>query len=128
MTGTCLLVGATALSLASGGFDLSWRHSVEKTEWRESWRVEDGALRLTEAAVKGSGAGMDPGPGARLEAGWWVWTPTLAPVPDLTLAASGATGGGWQLCDGTTCREIGADPGAAIRLAPCPGPGHATGP
>ena len=50
MTGACLLVGATALTLASGGFDLTWRHSVERTEWRESWRVADGVLRLTEAA------------------------------------------------------------------------------
>ncbi len=121
MSAACLLVGATALTLSSGGFDLSWRHSVEKTEWRESWVVEGDALRLTEAAVKGSGAGMDPGPGARLEDGWWIWTPDLPPVPALTLAASGATGGGWSLCDGETCLEIGAAAGDAIRLAPCPG-------
>ncbi|WP_347310322.1 DUF1850 domain-containing protein [Defluviimonas sp. SAOS-178_SWC] len=120
MTGPCLLVGATMLTLASGSFDLTWRHSVEKTEWRESWRIEGRTLRLTEAAVKGSGAGMDPGPGARLEDGWWIWTPDLPPVPDLTLAASGATGGGWRLCDADTCHEIGERPGTAIRLAPCP--------
>ncbi len=128
MSGACLLVGATAVALASGGFDLTWRHSVEKTEWRESWNVAEGALQLTEAAVKGSGAGMDPGPGARLERGWWVWAPELPPVPALTLAASGATGGGWRLCDGATCREIGAAPGAAIRLAPCPDDPDATRP
>lgn len=121
MSGTCLLVGATALTLASGGFELSWRHSVEKTEWRESWTVGEDGLRLTEAAVKGSGAGMDPGPGAVLVEGWWVWTPDLPAVPDITLAASGATGGGWRLCDGVACRVIGASPGAAIRLAPCGG-------
>lgn len=121
MSATCLLVGATALTLASGGFELSWTHSVERTGWRESWRVEPGGLRLSEAAVKGSGAGMDPGPGARLERGWWVWRPDLPPVPALALAASGATGGGWRLCDGATCHEIGADPGAVIRIAPCGG-------
>ncbi len=121
MSGACLLVGATALTLASGGFDLTWRHSVEKTEWRESWAVGEKGLRLTEAAVKGSGAGMDPGSGAILEGDWWVWTPDLPPVTNLTLAASGATGGGWRLCDGATCHEIGAGPGAAIRLAPCGG-------
>lgn len=121
MSATCLLVGATALTLASAGFDLTWRHSVEKTEWRESWVVVDGRLRLAEAAVKGSGAGMDPGPGARLEDGWWVWTPDLPPVPSLTLAASGATGAGWRLCDAATCREIGAAAGAALHVAPCGG-------
>ena len=80
---------------------------------------------LTEAAVKGSGAGMDPGPGAVLVEDWWVWAPDLPAVPDLILAASGETGGGWRLCDGAICHEIGAGPGAAIRLAPCDGPADA---
>lgn len=120
MSAACLLVGATALTLASGGFELSWRHSVEKVAWREQWSVTPAGLKLTGAAVKGSGAGMEPGPGARLVNGWWVWTPAMATVPALELAASGATGGGWRLCDGTRCREIGAEPGAGIRLAPCP--------
>lgn len=122
MTASCLMVGAAALTLSSGQFDLSWTHSVEKTGWRERWAVEGQALRLTEAAVKGSGAGMDPGPGAVLEGDWWVWTPDLAPLPGITLAASGATGGGWTLCADGTCREIGKDAGAALRLAPCPPP------
>ncbi|MDI3336066.1 DUF1850 domain-containing protein [Defluviimonas aestuarii] len=124
MSLACLLVSASAtttLTLASASFDLSWRHSVEKTEWRETWIVEGGRLHLTEAAVKGSGAGMDPGKGAALIDGWWVWTPDLPPVPNLTLAASGATGGGWRICDGTICHEIGAEPGEAIRLSPCKG-------
>ena len=121
MTAACLLVGATTLTLHSGGFDLSWRHSVEKTEWREHWIVAGPRLMLTRAAVKGSGAGMDPGPGARLEGDWWVWEPDLAPVTELTLAVSGATGGGWTLCDGPICQEIGAEPGTPLRLAPCQG-------
>lgn len=119
MTTACLMIGATALGLSSGGFDLRWHHSVEKTEWRESWVVEGTYLRLTEAAVKGSGAGMDPGEGARLDNGWWVWQPDLPPVPEITLAASGATGAGWRICDGPDCHEIGADPGEAVLLAPC---------
>jgi hypothetical protein len=119
MSATCLLVGATTLTLASTGFDLNWHHSVEKTGWRESWIVEGGGLHLVEAAVKGSGAGMDPGDGARLVDGWWVWIPKLPPVPELTLAASGATGGGWRICDGIICHEIGAEPGSAVKLAPC---------
>ncbi len=119
MSTACLLVGTTVLALASQGFDLSWNHSVEKTVWREHWVIEGGRLRLTEAAVKGSGAGMDPGPDAVLENGWWIWAPLLPPVPRLNLAASGATGGGWTICDGSDCHEIGQSPGVAIEISPC---------
>jgi hypothetical protein len=115
------MIGVTALALAGQGFTLSWEHSVEKVEWRETWEVAADGLRLTEAAVKGSGAGMEPGEGARLDGGWWVWTPRLPPVPALDLAASGATRGGWLLCADGGCREIGAAPGEAVRLRPCPG-------
>jgi hypothetical protein len=116
------MLGAMALALAGSQFTLSWEHSVEKVEWRETWAVTPAGLRLTGAAVKGSGAGMEPGEGAVLERGWWVWRPDLAPVPELVLAASGATRGGWRLCSGGECREIGAAPGAPVRLAPCPEP------
>ncbi len=83
MTG-CLMAGATMLALASGSsFTLEWTHSVERQSWRESWEVTaDHRLHLTEAAVKGSGAGMEPGPGGHFEDGWWVWAPDLPPVPD----------------------------------------------
>ena len=116
----CLMVGAAVLTLAAPEFTLAWQHSVEKVEWREAWVVEAAGLRLTEAAVKGSGAGMEPGEGAVLRDGWWAWAPALPPVAQLVLAASGATGQGWRLCSGGSCREIGADPGAPLVLAPCP--------
>jgi hypothetical protein len=115
---SCLMVGLIALHLASQDFTLHWTHSVEKVEWVESWQVQSDGLRLTGAKVKGSGAGMEPDDGAVLRDGWWVWS-TDRFMPDLELAASGATGGGWQICDGDSCTEIGAKPGAAIRLAPC---------
>ena len=116
----CLWAGAVATVLAAPDVTLSWTHSVEKTEWRETWEEAPGGLRLRQAAVKGSGAGMEPGEGARLEGGWWVWSPEDAlVVPELWLAASGATGGAWALCSGGECRELGAVPGQALRLAPC---------
>jgi hypothetical protein len=46
--------------MAMQSFTLVWTHSVERTEWRESWRVTPAGLVLTEARVKGSGAGMEP--------------------------------------------------------------------
>jgi hypothetical protein len=116
----CLLIGAALLSLAEPHFTLEWEHSVEKTAWRESWRIEPAGLRLIEAAVKGSGAGMDTGEGAKESSGWWVWQPNVAPIATLALAASGMTRGGWQLCSGGNCTEIGAAAGAALVLRPCP--------
>ncbi|MCS0496822.1 DUF1850 domain-containing protein [Ancylobacter sp. MQZ15Z-1] len=121
--GACLMVGAKAVMLAASTFTLSWTHSVERTGWSETYRVEKAGLQLVEARVMGSGAGMDPGEGARLEGEWWVWKPTLGPVPELVLAASGATVGGWHLCEGgwpgSACRTLGASAGAPIRVRTC---------
>ncbi|WPY95163.1 DUF1850 domain-containing protein [Limimaricola variabilis] len=114
----CLMVGVAALGLATGAFELSWTHSVEKVEWRERWRVERDALELVEARVRGSGAGMEPGPDAVLRDGWWVWSPGLV-VPSLSLAASGATGAGWQLCADGQCRELATQAGDPVTLTPC---------
>ncbi len=114
----CLAAGALVLTLVTPAFTLEWQHSVEKTGWRESWIVGPGGLRLTEAAVKGSGAGMDPGTGARLLDGWWVWAPDLPPQAKLTLAGSGATNGGWTLCADGACHAL-PETGAPLTLAPC---------
>ncbi len=117
MTG-CLMVGASLLALAAPDFTLEWLHSVEKTRWRETWQITADGLHLSEAAVKGSGAGMEPGDGALLSDGWWVWQPQLAPQPTLTLATSGATGSGWLLCSGGICHDI-PEAGASVVLRPC---------
>jgi hypothetical protein len=122
----CLLVAGVALALSEPRFVLGWTHSVEHTGWREVWVLEAGGLRLVEAAVKGSGAGMEPGNGAVLRAGWWVWQPALPVQPSIMLAASGATGAGWQLCSGGACHGIGATARAPVRLEPC-GDGHGNG-
>ena len=114
----CLLIGSLAVAVG-GGFSLSWTHSVERVDWQESWIVQDDRLVLTEARVRGSGAGMEPGENARRQDGWWVWNPGIT-TPQIVLAASGATGGGWQLCTDDGCRELGAKAGEAITLRPCP--------
>ena len=116
----CLLAGMVTLALSGADFRLEWTHSVERQIWREEWRIEGDKLVLAGAAIKGSGAGMEPGPDARLVDGWWVWTPDLPPRDKLILAASGATGGGWRICDDATCREIGTARSDPIILRPCP--------
>lgn len=118
---TCLMAGAVALALASPGFTLHWTHSVEKTEWVETWEIRPHSLYLAQARVTGSGAGMEPGEGAVADNGGWIWSPDIE-VPELSLAASGSTGAGWRLCDGTTCHTLGDTPGRPIRLAPCDSP------
>jgi hypothetical protein len=110
---------SATLCLAAGLFTLSWTHSVERIEWRERWAVTDAGLILQEARVKGSGAGMEPGEDARREDGWWVWQPQMPPLPQLMLAASGATTSGWTLCDAGGCRELGRQSGEPIVLRPC---------
>ena len=116
---SCLLIGAVALTLSGDRFTLEWTHSVEKVAWREEWIVNQDGMRLMIAAVKGSGAGMEPGPDARLQDGWLVWQPKAPPVRELALAASGATGGGWRIC-GAECVVLGQDAGAPLVLRPCP--------
>lgn len=124
----CVATTAVALTIAAEAFTLAWTHSVEKTEWRERWRVQAGTLVLEEARVRGSGAGMDPPEGSVLQGGWWVYRAERR-LEDLRLAVSGATGGGWRLClDGQPCRDLEAwlrrdgVPPDAIRLSartPC---------
>lgn len=113
--------GGKAIALAAGLFTLSWTHSVEKTTWQESWAATPDGLVLKEAKVKGSGAGMEPGEGARRKDGWWIWEPKMAPLPALVLASSGATGAGWTLCGSGGCQELGRETGASIVLRPCAG-------
>ena len=115
----CLMVGAALLSLPTPDFTLRWTHSVEKIDWVEQWQITNPTLTLTRAAIKGSGAGMEPADDAKLENGWWVWRP-MTQIPELTLAASGATGAGWHLCTQTNCQDLGLNAGPPITLKPCP--------
>ncbi|HEX2146208.1 MAG TPA: DUF1850 domain-containing protein [Pseudorhizobium sp.] len=116
----CLLSGGKTTVVAASLFTLSWTHSVQKTEWRETWAVTTQGLKLTQAAVESSGAGMEPGADAVLKDGWWTWVPNLPVQPRLTLAASGATGGGWTLCHDEGCSEIGSRAGETAVLTACP--------
>lgn len=115
----CILAGGKTVTLAAAAFTLAWTHSVEKISWQEDWIVAPDGLRIAEARVQGSGAGMEPPEGSVFRDGWWVYAPKLGTLPRLVLAASGATGEGWTLCADTGCMELGATAGEPVTLEPC---------
>lgn len=120
MTALCLTAGALAVRLLWPDFTLAWTHSVQKTEWQEDYAVAPDALKLKRARVRGSGAGMEPGPDAKLVDGWYVWTPGRD-VADLILARSGAVEE-YRLCHDGQCRSLNALIGGApdaVKMAPC---------
>jgi hypothetical protein len=113
----CLATAGMVSALAASSFTLSWTHSVEKTQWRETWQVLDTALLPVEASVEGPGAGIDLPADAVWAEGRWTYVPRLSSVPELVLAASGMTPSPWRLClpDGT-CRDLGARAGDVTRI------------
>lgn len=115
----CILAAGKTTILAVSAFTLSWTHSVEKTRWEEDWRVAPSGFEIVEARVQGSGAGMEPPEGAMSKDGWWSYRPTLPAREEITLAASGATGGGWRLCAEGNCLELGDEAGEPARLSAC---------
>ena len=101
----CLAAAGLAVEIAASSFTLSWTHTIEKTEWQERWRVESGRLILAEARVKGSGAGMEPPPDARLERGFYVWNPGIERTEILLRRNPHA--GDWRLCAAGRCAALG---------------------
>lgn len=118
----CLATSGVVKALALAGFTLAWTHSVEKTAWQEDWRVTSDGLQLVQARVKGSGAGMEPPPEARLVDGWYQWQIDREPLSRIVLANSGAAGE-WRICHDGQCRTIseivGHDIGATITMSAC---------
>ena len=84
---------------------LAWEHSVEKVRWEEDYVIRDSRLEIIEARVKGSGAGMEPPPGAVLRDGWWHYTPATYALEKLTLTRS-TYAGDYQLCWAGVCRTL----------------------
>ena len=101
----CLTSAGVVKTLSVAAFMLAWTHSIEKVEWQEDWRITAQGLELVQARVKGSGAGMEPPPEARLVDGWFQWQPQRAPMPQLVLGNSGAAGE-WRLCHDGQCRTL----------------------
>jgi hypothetical protein len=101
----CLASAGVVKSLALAAFTLAWTHSVERIEWQEDWRVSREGLELAQARVKGSGAGMEPPPEARLVDGWFQWQPDRPPLQEVVLGNSGVAGE-WRICSNGRCRTL----------------------
>jgi len=101
----CLASAGVVKALSLMAFTLVWAHSIEKVDWQEDWRVTPAGLQLVQARVKGSGAGMEPPPEARLVDGWFTWRPARAAMPEVALGNSGAAGE-WRLCADGHCRTL----------------------
>jgi hypothetical protein len=120
----CLAAGAALVTLPVSAFVLSWAHSVERTVWREDWRVVADTLVLDEARVPGSGAGMEPPVDARLIDGTWRYRPSLPPLQRLRLAHS-EFASDYSLCWSDKCELLATllDRGRAdaVDIFPCAG-------
>ncbi|MBI3525229.1 MAG: DUF1850 domain-containing protein [Betaproteobacteria bacterium] len=127
MSGICLAAGAIAAILPFSAFTLAWTHSIEKIRWEEDYRIVDTRpprLQLTEARIRGSGAGMEPPDGAVLKNGVWRYRPPLAPLERLQLSHSPYVAD-YQLCHAGDCKSLksylpGLPGTAVITLAACP--------
>lgn len=102
---------------------LSWTHSIEKIVWEEDYRRQGDFLRLSEARVRGSGAGMEPPTEAVFQGGTWHYTPEMAVFPEVRLRHSPYAAPYTLCCDGR-CRPITAwlpdlPSEAVITLKPC---------
>jgi len=127
MSGICLAAGLLVATLPLQEFTLAWTHSIEKIRWEEDYRIvgtRPPRLQLTEARIRGSGAGMEPPDGAVLKNGVWHYRPKLAPLERLQLSHS-PYAAGYELCSAGSCRPLaaylpGLPPTAIITLAACP--------
>ena len=117
----CMSAGALAARLPVDHFTLRWHHSIEKIEWDEDYEVAAGWLHLSQARIRGSGAGMEPPDGAVLVSGVWHYRLADPWRREIVLARSGYTAD-YEICIDGRCRRlsqwipISAGP---TTLAPC---------
>lgn len=83
---------------------VSWKHSVEKSEWQEIYTLEDRLFRLQQVQVQGSGAGMEIPPDAVLTDKHYVYYPNRL-MEELSLTYSPFTPD-YTLCIQHVCRFL----------------------
>lgn len=112
-------------------FTLAWVHSIQKVRWEEDYAVirtsnpgEPLALEALAARVKGSAAGMEPGPDAVLKNGWYVYKPAQQTHKVLRLSRSFYTPD-YELCMEGRCALMAAflkSDGGVTTLRACESP------
>jgi hypothetical protein len=122
MTGLCLVAGLLVAQLGDD-ITLRWTHSIQKTAWEEDYRREGNALRLVEARVRGTGAGMEPPADAVLKNGAWHYVPKLPMLPRIELRHSPHVPP-YVVCSGGDCQTVdrwlpGLADDAILELSPC---------
>lgn len=105
MMALCMSAGAVSVTLFVHSFTLAWMHSVEKIRWEEQWKIEGKSLHVTDASVRGSGAGMEPPLDAIFKEGAWYYTPNVPPLHELRLAHSPFTKE-YELCFDHHCTPL----------------------
>ena len=90
-------------------FTLAWVHTIEKVRWEEDYVVDTVAnrpvLKAVAARVRGSAAGMEPPPDARLENGWYSYQPQIR-QPDVLRLTRSAFAADYELCSSGRCRPM----------------------
>lgn len=128
MSGVCLAAGKLLAALPIASFTLAWTHSIEKTRWEEDWQIRDRQLTISEARIKGAGAGMEPPLGAILKNGVWHYRPAdRADRAGPVVLAHSPYAAGYELCDRNRCQPLaellpGIGDHASIELSVCPEP------
>jgi hypothetical protein len=112
LLGVCLaLLGAAGqpVFIPVQQFTLAWVHTIEKVRWEEDYVVDTVAghavLNAVAARVRGSAAGMEPSPDARLENGWYSYQPQIRQPEVLRLTRS-AFAADYELCSSGQCRTM----------------------
>ena len=101
----CMSAGTVSVTLFLHSFTLAWMHSVEKIRWEEAWKIEGKFLQVTDASVRGTGAGMEPPLDAIFKEGAWHYTPHMPPLKDLRLSHSPFTKE-YELCFDGRCTPL----------------------
>ncbi len=106
MAALCLSAGALPeVRIPVTQLTLRWQHSIEKIEWDEDWEVVGGWLHLSQARIRGSGAGMEPPDDARLINGVWSYRLADPWRREVVLARSEFVPD-YELCIGGGCRRL----------------------
>ena len=77
LAGSAQETGDAPVFVAAQRFTLAWTHSIERVRWEEDYEVRaatvngEPVLHALMSRVRGSAAGMEPGPDAVLCDGWY---------------------------------------------------------